>query len=190
MTSCSSGQISSGGLLDLLIEDDVIEERQSRILLFKKKQKTSLPAFAVLTLPEASSALSTCKASQGLMKCSLNPVPRLLHSLSALHILFFFFSLSSGVHQYQGNVCLIRLEVKATKTNRDNRAKQMTDRRPCVVAQGNRVHITAETWITKLSPEMFTDNSHFFCCCRQKQGWLNIWCLICKWRRNDHQISI
>ena len=103
---------------------------------------------------------------------------------------FFFFSLSSGVHQYQGNVCLIRLEVKATKTNRDNRAKQMTDRRPCVVAQGNRVHITAETWITKLSPEMFTDNSHFFCCCRQKQGWLNIWCLICKWRRNDHQISI
>lgn len=115
---------------------------------FKKKLDQPSSHF-----PETSSALCACKASQGLMKCSLNPVPRLLHALQ-----FFLFSFSSGVHQYHSNVCLIR----PTKTNGDNGATQMTDRRLHVVAQSNWVHITAETCITKLSPEMLTENSPFF----------------------------
>lgn len=52
------------------------------------------------------------------MKCSLNPVPRLLHALR-----FFLFSFSSGVHQYHSNVCLIR----PTKTNGDNGRSKTND---------------------------------------------------------------
>lgn len=80
---------------------------------FKKKLDQPSSHF-----PETSSALCACKASQGLMKCFLNPVPRLLHALQ-----FFLFSFSSGVHQYHSNVCLIR----PTKTNGDNGRSKTND---------------------------------------------------------------